>query len=496
MTTTETRTDLSLVAHLLRRAAFGGTTEELAHFTNIDYEQAVDELLDASDTTSIPQDIIRRYHVDMSDLRTRPSSSGNWLYHMVNTDAPFVEKVNMFWHRVFATAQTKLIQGMPMVTQLGMLREHGLGKFDNLLLQLSRDPAMLMFLDNQDNHKGSINENYGREILELFSMGVGNYTEEDIKECSRAFTGWTVENTDYMALKMRNNTMRPYGYVNWQFKYDPGDHDNGEKTFLGETGNFNGEDVIALICKNPATAEFVARHMYHYFVADEFPVPQWPHFPPKDPVAIKVMTDAYFESGYSIKAMLRALFLSDSFKSPESWNARVKSPIELVVGTVRLAGGYDGPSSDVYRHIAASGFMGQDIYAPPSVEGWMGGADWISTGSMVQRVNFAGGVISDLESEGVAKLIAEIKSDAGSPATAESLVGACLNNLGNLQVSDDTFNGVVEFANSVILGSSPDQIPSANARPDQNDEKPANTPNEAVASLLQLIVATREYQFV
>lgn len=476
MTMIESRTDELLVAHLLRRAGFGGTTTELRHFAYRRYEDVVDELVNAEDTTAMPQDIIRRYHVDMSDLRTRPSSSGNWLYHMVNTDAPFVEKVNLFWHRVFATGQTKLIQGKAMATQLDMFRKYGLGKFDELLLQLSKDPAMILWLDNQDNHKDEINENYGREILELFSMGVGNYTEEDIKECSRAFTGWTVENTDYMALKMRNNTMRPYGYVNWEFKYDPDDHDEGDKTFLGETGNFNGEEIIDIICKNPATAGFIARHLYHYFLADEFPVPQWAHFEPKDPDAIKVMTDAYFASGYSIKAMLKALFLSDAFKSQASWNARVKSPIELVVGTLRLAGGYDGPTGDVYDHIAASGFMGQDIYAPPSVEGWMGGADWISTGSMVQRVNFAGSVIGDKSKKGVVELIDRICSYAGNPSTAEAIVRAALYNLGELQVCDGTWAGLVDFTT--------DNVDSANPT------------NEQIVSLLQLIVATREYQFV
>ena len=476
MTTTQSRTDELLIAHLLRRAGFGGTAAELQKFSKIDYEDAVDQLLNAVDTTSLPQDLIRRYHIDQSDLRTRGSSAGNWLYRMVTTDAPFIEKMNLFWHRVFATGQTKLIQGKAMSTHLDMLRANGLGKFYDLLLALSKDPAMILWLDNQDNHKDSINENYGREILELFSMGVGNYTEEDIKECSRAFTGWTVENTDYMALKMRNNTMRPYGYVNWQFKFDPDDHDDGEKTFLGETGNFNGEDVIALICKNPATAGFIARHLYHYFVADELPVPQWPHFPPINAQAIEVMTHAYFESGYSIKAMLRALFLSDSFKSQSSWNARVKSPIELVVGTVRLAGGYDSPTSDVYAHIAASGYMVQDIYAPPSVEGWMGGADWISTGSMVTRVNFAGEIVSNLENNGVQELISTIRSTAGNSPTADSLVNASLVSLGKLQVSDGTLEGLVEFAAQNIELSNPT--------------------DEAIASLLQLIVSTREYQFV
>ncbi|NQW20068.1 MAG: DUF1800 domain-containing protein [Chloroflexi bacterium] len=476
MTTIESRTDELLIAHLLRRAGFGGTATELRDYSNLSYEVVVDKLLNAVDSTSIPQDVIRRYHIDQSDLRTRGSSSGNWLYQMVTTDAPFIEKVNLFWHRVFATGQTKLIQGKAMETHLAMLRKFGLGKFDDLLLNLSKDPAMILWLDNQDNHKASINENYGREILELFAMGVGNYTEEDVKECSRAFTGWTVENTDYMALKMRNNTMRPYGYVNWQFKFDPDDHDNGEKTFLGETGNFNGDDIIAIICKNPATAGFIARHLYHYFVADELPVPQWPHFPPINPEAIQVMSDAYFDSGYSIKAMLRALFLSDSFKSKTAWNARVKSPIELVVGTVRLAGGYDGPSSDVYNHIAASGYMGQDIYAPPSVEGWMGGADWISTGSMVMRVNFAGEIVGNLDNKGVRDLISTIKSETGNVTTPESLVRTSLANLGNLQVSDETREGLVQFASSA--------------------EDSAHPSDQDVASLLQLIVATREYQFV
>jgi uncharacterized protein (DUF1800 family) len=470
MTTTETRTDQSLVAHLLRRAGFGGTTAELDHFSSISYEDAVDELLDAVDSTSLPQDLIRRYHIDQSDLRTRPSVGSNWIYRMATTDAPLIEKVSLFWHRVFATAQTKLIQGKVMEQQIKMFRDFGLGSFREILLQLSKNPAMLMFLDNQDNHKGSINENYGREILELFSMGVGNYSEEDIKECARAFTGWTVANTDYMALKMRNNTMRPYGYIAWQYKFDESDHDDGEKTFLGKTGNFNGEDVIDIIAEHPATAAFIARHLYHYFIADEFPVPQWPHFDPKDPEAIKVMTDAYFASNYSIKAMLRALFLSDSFKSDASKYGRIKSPIELIVGTLRLAGGFQSPTNDVYPATAASGYMGQELLAPPSVEGWMGGSDWISTGSMVQRVNFASDMIGDLNRPGIRSIVDSIKANSDSP---ESIVDNALQQLGRLEISDETRSNIIDFT-----------------------AKSDAAPNEKITSVLQLIVATREYQLV
>ena len=342
-------------------------------------------------------------------------------YRMATTDAPLIEKVALFWHRVFATAQTKLIQGKVMTSQIEMFRNYGLGNFREILIQLSKNPAMILFLDNQDNHKDSINENYGRELLELFSMGVGNYTEEDIKECSRAFTGWTVANTDYMALKMRNNTMRPYGYIAWQYKYDETDHDDGEKTFLGNTGNFNGEDVIDIIVKQPATAAFISRHLYHYFVADELPVPQWPHFPPKDPTVIDIMSDAYFASGYSIKAMLRALFLSDSFKSQSSRYARIKSPAELIAGTLRLAEAFEWPTNDVYSATAASGFMGQTLLAPPSVEGWMGANDWISTGSMVQRVNFASEIMGDLDRPGIRKIVDQVNEESGTDDSPETL---------------------------------------------------------------------------
>ncbi|MCH8115885.1 MAG: DUF1800 domain-containing protein [Chloroflexi bacterium] len=491
MTTIPARADYPLVAHLLRRAGFGGTSEDLRDFASVDYEVAVDRLLDAVDTASLPDDLIRRYHIDQSDLRTGPSAGSYWVGRMVTTDAPLVEKVALFWHRIFATAQTKLIQGKVMSTQIGMFREYGLGSFRDILVQLSKNPAMILFLDNQDNHRGAINENYGREILELFSMGVGNYTEEDVKECARAFTGWTVANTDYMAIKMRNNTMRPYGYIAWQFKYDEADHDDGEKTFLGRTGNFNGEDVIDIICEQPATAAFIARHMYHYFVADELPVPQWPHFPPKDPEAITVMTDAYFESGYNIKAMLRALFLSDSFKSDAARYARIKSPMELIVGTLRLAGGYQWPSSDVYKATAASGFMGQALLAPPSVEGWMGGSDWISTGTMVQRVNFASGIVGDLERPGIRRLVDAIKTRAAHEkegSTPESLVGSCLELLGRLDVSDETRSDLVDFATSGKASRGPSDS--------ESDSGPGSDEDRSIISIMQLIVATREYQLV
>jgi uncharacterized protein (DUF1800 family) len=402
------------------------------------------------------------------------------MYRMATTKTPFEEKIALFWHRVFATGQTKLIQGKVMLSQIEMFRKYGLGSFRDLLIQLSRDPAMIVWLDNQDNHKDNINENYGREILELFAMGVGNYSEQDIKECSRAFTGWTIANMPYMSIRMRNNTLRPYGYVAWQYQYDPDDHDDGEKTFLGETGNFNGEDVIEIICKNPATANFVARHLYHYFQADEFPVPQWPFEEPKDPAAIQLMVDAYFANDYSIGAMLRALFESDIFKSEETRYSRIKSPVELVVGTLRLAGGFDWPTQEIYKATAACNYMGQALLAPVSVEGWMGGGDWISTGSMVQRINFASGTVGDKNKKGIKAIVDGISErHPTGDVNAEDLVDDCLEFLGALQVGDDTREGLVVYAR---------EQGEIDPRTDDGANK--------IVSMLQLIVSAREYQLV
>ena len=195
----------------------------------------------------MPEDLIRRYHVDQAEARLLDSVGATWMYRLVTTSAPLQEKMVLFWHGLFATSDTKVFQSKSMLSQLDMFRRLGMGDFRTLLVELSKDPAMIFWLDNQDNHNQAINENYGRELLELFSMGVGNYTEDDIKECARAFTGWTIENAEYMALRTNSASIWPYSKIAWQFRYDDDDHDHGVKTFLGETGRFNGEDIVDII---------------------------------------------------------------------------------------------------------------------------------------------------------------------------------------------------------------------------------------------------------
>ena len=277
---------IALIAHLMRRAGFGATKSQLSELMGVEYNQIVDNLLDPAIENDINDALVRRYHPDQSVTHDSTGAGSYWLYRLVSTEDPLREKIALFWHNVFATGYAKVTNGKPLTDQSRMFRKHGLGSLENLLLQLSRDPAMIIWLDNVDNHNGAINENYGRELLELFSMGVGNYTEEDIKECARAFTGWTVANADYTKQLAVRNSIMPYGKLAWRYEYDESDHDGDRKTFLGETGDCDGEDIIRISCKPQATARFISRHLYHFFVEDEPPVTQWPYLEPVNSEAI------------------------------------------------------------------------------------------------------------------------------------------------------------------------------------------------------------------
>ena len=465
MTTVSPKTTEKEISHLMRRIGFGGSKEEIDQLTNKSYDDAVDFLMDNSDENPVPTDLLRRYQIDLSDVRSVNSSGAFWMYRLAHSKLPFDDKVALFWHRVFATGQNKLIQGKVMTTQIDMFKKHGLGSFENLLIELSKDPAMIMWLDNQDNHKDNINENYGREILELFSMGVGNYSEEDIKECSRAFTGWTVENMPYMAIKMRNNTARPFGYVAWQFKFDQNDHDFGEKEFLGEKGNFNGEDIVKIICKQKATAKYLARHIYHFFVKDELPVPQWPHEEPVDPDAVNFIMDSYFKNNYNIKETLRDLFKSKYFRNENIYYKRIKSPAELVVNSVRLSGGFEIPSEEVYKATISSGLMGQPLLNPTSVEGWQGGEEWINTGSVIERINFCSDVLGDSKKVLVRKILKR------NPQKEDLLRISC-EELGYFDLHESTEKELISYIND-------------------NEFK---IDEEYVGILIKLIVSSREFQ--
>lgn len=433
----DNRDNQRLVAHLMRRAGFGGTCAEIDRLSAMPYHEVVENLVHPEETSWMGEHLIRRFHHEQSAMMASYGPGEYWLYRMVTTKAPLIEKVTLFWHGIFATGYPKVIHGKVLSNQIDMLRRNGMGRLDDLLVELSRDPAMIVWLDNQENHDGAINENYGRELLELFSMGVGNYGEQDIKEASRAFTGWTIGNTEYMVLRSERDSDMPYGRIAWHFEFDERDHDSGTKDFLGERGNFDGADIIRIICEQEATARFIARHMYSFFVEDESPVPSWDHTSPKNPEAMDILVKAYFDSDHSISEMLTTLFNSDFFKSHSVRYKRMKSPAELVAGVLKLTGQLDRPRREIMDHALKMLFMGQHLHNPPSVEGWHEGDEWIETGTILERVNFASEQMGNFSYPGVSQMIdsALISQDNG-----DTLPQRCLDALGYFEVSENVMD--------------------------------------------------------
>ena len=453
-------TDLALIAHLMRRAGFGSTRDELEALSGQRYESVVEDLLHPDRFPDIEEDLAERY------FDTRLGSKNQWIYRMVNTQRPLEEKIALFWHHVFATANTKASQ---VTDQIDMFRRNGLSNLKTILTDLSRDPAMVFWLDNNENLKGEPNENYGRELLELFSMGVGNYSEDDIKNAALAFTGWTIT---------QPIPLYPTGQDSSVFVYQEDQHDDSVKTFLGHNGNFNGGEIIDIIVGQEATTRFISRHLYNFFVADEPQVPAWQLEPPQDPAAIDTLMAAYFESDGEIRSMLRVLFNSDSFK--EARFKRVKSPAELVAGVVKLVGTHRFPDPGIGSCEAATMVMGQELMNPPTVEGWHTGREWIDGGAMTERINFAVNEVADPTKPGVAAIIDRL--DEGAPLSPEQFVDRCLDLVGPLRVEDVTKSALLEHASSDgPLGFGTDS------------EREKST--DRAVRMLQLIVSTGEFQF-
>ncbi len=468
-----------LIAHLLRRSGFGATQQEIDIACENGYDATVQSVLNPGESNHIPDDVIQRYHSDMHELRYGDSSAAYWLYRMISTQTPMVEKIALFWHGIFATGYSKLNNARSVLNQVDMFRNFGLGKFDNLLLELSKDPAMIIWLDNHDNHNGSINENFGRELLELFSMGIGNYSENDIKEASRAFTGWTLGNVEYMAMRASKDSIWPYGRIAWHFNYDKSDHDNGRKTFLENTGNFNGEDIVKIICNQESTARFISRHLYDFFVADEEPVPQWNYTEPNNPEAIDELVQIYFDSDHNISAMLEAIFYSDYFTQSEF--SRVKCPAEIVAGTLRMSGSIQSPSDKIFSSGNITGYMGQMLLNPPSVEGWHEGTEWINSGALVERVNFASAEIGDITNPGIRSLVSRVVESlqVDEPNfSSEELINTCTDFLGVAPMGDSIKQTLINLLDS---------------QGDFAQDNPSELENRIVY-LLSLISSTPEFQ--
>jgi uncharacterized protein (DUF1800 family) len=368
------------VAHLLRRAGFGYGEQELDEYEALGLAGAVDRLLDYD---RIPDDSDQRAMLLSLDLKKLGDLQKWWLFRMVYTRRPLQEKMTLFWHGLLTSATGKV--GLPnptpqnpsppqyMLDQHNFLRQHALDHFESLIAGISKDPAMMVWLDAQVNNKGKPNENYARELMELFTLGATGpdgvngaapYTEQDVREVARALTG--------------------RGLDQGRFVMRPAQFDTGMKTILGKTGPFGADDVFRIVTQHPTAPWYLARRLFRFFA-----------HPSPTQADLEPLVAAYKQSDGSMRAVLRALFLSDGFYSERAYRALVKSPAELVAGAMRALGG----GSVINELPGRTTRMGQALFNPPNVAGWPGGVDWISTSTWLERVNFANALVSSREND-------------------------------------------------------------------------------------------------
>ena len=464
--------DIALIAHLMRRAGFGASRAELETFADRGYEWTVEWLLNPEAQPDIDEYQLYRYMPMLEYPQVGYSAHGQaeWFYRMVNGQRPLQEKIALFWHQVFATA-TQKVWAHGVIAQVNMFREKGLGSLRDLLVAVAQDPAMIKWLDNQESHKRSVNENWGRELLELFSLGVGNYTETDVYECARAFTGWTTGGE-------LNSLI--YASINWSFKYDAADHDRGDKVFLGHSGNLDGDEIIDIIVQQPACHSFIARHLYNFFVADEPQVPAWQIEEPRDPEGVRFLMGKLVEFDLEIRPVLRSLFNTSFFQ--DSMYQKVKSPAEVVAGTTKIIGTPTKPSQEWFDLGKTATIFGQDLLNPPTVEGWHTGYEWINSGALVSRVNYTANQFRRSNTPGIDRLIDRIVSSSSSAMSPEQLVEKCLDLMGPLPVRKQTKRELVDHVSS--QGKISWATPGDHAKSSQRTR-----------DLMALIAGTREYQF-
>lgn len=381
------QTDRDKVAHLLRRFGFGASEAELDFYAKAGVKGAIDILLNPDKIEEAPIPPITDFKNNNNTVQM-PAVQGHWVLRMVMTRRPLVEKMTLFWHDHFATSAAKVNQPPNMYHQIDTLRQGALGNFLELLTNASKDPAMLFWLDNQENVRGKPNENFAREVMELFTLGIGHYTEKDVQEAARAFTGWT----------FRRRPRRPDGEGEIDFRgadyvFNRRNFDDTEKTILGKTGNFTGEQVLEMLARHPQTARHLAKKLWEFFV-----------YPNPEPAVVERIATAFVRSGQMIGPTLRAILESPEFFSPKAYRKVVKNPVDITVVTMRQLGIGGFMEATLERQEAravqimrvtlgaaqqASKAMGMDLLLPPDVAGWEWGPAWITSATMVERIAWA-----------------------------------------------------------------------------------------------------------
>lgn len=359
-----------LAAHLYRRAGFGATSVELDDAVADGLQATIDRLFDPPAPSSEFERAIATV-TGRGLLSTNPAElSACWLYRLLYTPDPLTEKLTLFWHGHFATSAAKVTSGALMIRQNELLRQNAKGKFETLVRAISRDPAMLIFLDSVTNRKIQPNENYARELMELFCLGVGNYTERDIKEVARSFTGWEL--------------------LGERFAFNAQQHDTGVKSFLGKSGNFDGDDAVSIVLAQEAAPRFIAKKLIRFFMFDE------PETPANilEPVARHLR-----ETGFEIGPVVRRMLESNLFFSEHVIARKVRSPVELGVQVLRSL----GATTNLVSVGASVSELGQGLFYPPNVKGWDGGRTWINSATLLGRANLVRQILTAKET-GFAKL--------------------------------------------------------------------------------------------
>ncbi|MBK6319972.1 MAG: DUF1800 domain-containing protein [Dehalococcoidia bacterium] len=456
-------------AHLLRRAGWGGSAAQIAEFAALDRETAADRLLNFESVDNAALDAkIAAANFNLTtpgrglDGKRPPlirDMSRWWLYRMSYSQKPLEERMTFIWHGLLTTQQSQIgfQRSKQMITQNELFRAHALGQYDVLLKAVSKDPAMMTYLNTVDSTKEHPNENYARELMELYSMGEGNYTENDVRESARAFTGWRltpptkVQPPAGLSEKERDEYLdQLWGAYEPAFVLNTKLHDSGSKTFLGQTGNWGGDDIVDIIMKQPATARFITKRLFSEFAYRD-----------PDPATIDRLVEVWNSSNHNVKAVVRAILTSDEFYSRRAYRALVRSPLEFMVGAVR---GLEVETDWLTVEQSAAG-MDQRLYEPPSVAGWPGGEVWLSSGTFFGRVNF-------LDATLFPKNKAVAIPSLSSQATAEATVDEALRRLVDDDIAPEARQSIYAYARTIT------------------------NPQERAAAVAYLVLASPEYQLI
>jgi uncharacterized protein (DUF1800 family) len=448
--------------HLLNRTGFGATVDDVAQFSKLSWDQAVDQILDGTSTTPhtdlpywadgpvggiLSLRLLALQGMSGADVQLEREAIGRrqegqtrnrgseirawWWNEMVQTDSPLTERMVLFWHNHF-TSEIGVVQSPELMLQQNrMFRLHALGNFKELVMEATKDAAMIIYLDNNSNVKGNPNENFARELMELFTLGEGHvYTEEDIREASRAFTGWRVD----MMKKV--------------FVFEERLHDFEEKKFLGKTGDFNGDDIVRIILENPRVAEFITEKLWVCLVSDK-----------PDPEEVKRIADVFREGNYEIKPLVREILLSDHFRSPRNRGNLIKSPVDLIVGSARLFGAHPAQAQQISQFGAQ---LGQDLFQPPDVAGWKGGTYWIDANTLITRHNLSRLILARPDKQMIERYEADLKRRKLAHAQADRerreidrLLKSQKSMLDSMMGDEEEMAGMEE---EITMAAAPDEV--------------------------------------